>query len=651
MLASKEVKQPVKPIVSKANKNEVQGIKRPDNFIHSPLFLQRYVGNSALQPPPTKLQRQCACEKETLKLQRQAVGEQGGFEVPPLVHEVLRSPGQPLDEQTRAFMEPRFGHDFSRVRVHTDDKAAESARAVSARAYTVGRYVVMGQGEYAPGTDVGRRLLAHELVHVVQQSGGERLQRLQVGAVGDVYEREAEGVAELIVGMSQPNGRGVSLRSTYSALTTASRITNISPKFDYEIFADRIHRAIIGWGTDEETVYRTLQMLDQSQAAIDELMKVYLKKYKVSLLDDIYDDFSGEELEYVLQLLNMGTSGSKQRIIPIQKILANFTLAATRIRKAFEGIGTDEEAIFAVLLPLKQNTLDLQNEYYRLYQENLRDRLLDEMSSTELEYALELLETPYEHYIHEGNEKLAGVPFGSFGDISDFCMAEAQETSIGTKWKYWYDKEYWEPDVDQVQRSCKVKLLSGKSPADAIDAIFEYQDRWKIACAEFVQIVHLYALRHTLGNKRFDKQVGSNGFTLEVRRRQSTGITTKITFSRKNPIEQMVRSDTKHPDQRTVDEVLAKAPIGSRVRWTNISGVSLNQPNPWEHENTIKLGPNKFGAHGTATGIFSTKNTHTREEIELFTARGTNPKADMNYVKANIFISEIEVFRNLLQPT
>src|SRR5262245_53514886 len=72
--------------------------------------------------------------------------------VPPVVHDVLRSPGQPLDPATSAFFEPRFAHDFSQVRVHTDTKAAESARAVNARAYTVGRDVVFGAGQYAPRT-------------------------------------------------------------------------------------------------------------------------------------------------------------------------------------------------------------------------------------------------------------------------------------------------------------------------------------------------------------------------------------------------------------------------------------------------------------------------------------------------------------------
>jgi hypothetical protein len=85
--------------------------------------------------------------------------------VPLIVHEVLRSPGQPLDSQTRAFFEPRFGHDFSKVRVHTDTRASESTRAVNALAYTVGQDVAFASGQYAPRTDAGARLLAHELAH------------------------------------------------------------------------------------------------------------------------------------------------------------------------------------------------------------------------------------------------------------------------------------------------------------------------------------------------------------------------------------------------------------------------------------------------------------------------------------------------------
>ena len=112
--------------------------------------------------------------QEPARLQAQHPGrnDSGQAAAPPIVHEVLRSPGQPLDTATRAFMEPRFGHDFSRVRVHTDATAEQSARDVNARAYTVGQNIVFGAGRFAPGTREGLELIAHELTHVVQQNGG-----------------------------------------------------------------------------------------------------------------------------------------------------------------------------------------------------------------------------------------------------------------------------------------------------------------------------------------------------------------------------------------------------------------------------------------------------------------------------------------------
>lgn len=87
----------------------------------------------------------------------------------PHVDRVTARPGRPLDEQTRAFMEPRFGFSFGSVRVHADADAAASAAAAGARAYTVGDHVVLAEGAYAPGAPGGRELLAHELAHVVQQ--------------------------------------------------------------------------------------------------------------------------------------------------------------------------------------------------------------------------------------------------------------------------------------------------------------------------------------------------------------------------------------------------------------------------------------------------------------------------------------------------
>jgi hypothetical protein len=213
--------------------------------------LRMPAGNRKPMSPPLRpsqvpmLQRKCACggdsgaggecteckakrEQGEDTLQRKTTAAGGPQAAPSVVHEVLRSPGQPLDGQTRAFMEPHFApnaggtrrhsmalpalpgdlaiasavhpaefeadraadrilhtttpekhkkaiqadsSDLSYVRVHTDARAGDSARAIHADAYTVGHHIVFGQGKFAPDTDSGRRLLAHELTHVAQQAG------------------------------------------------------------------------------------------------------------------------------------------------------------------------------------------------------------------------------------------------------------------------------------------------------------------------------------------------------------------------------------------------------------------------------------------------------------------------------------------------
>ncbi len=120
--------------------------------------------------------RQCTgCEQEERKgVQRKGSDGSGGQAAPPIVNDVLSSSGgRSMDADTKGFMESRFGQDFSQVRIHTGIRAAESAQAIQAKAYTSGRDIVFGSGEYQPGSEGGKRLLAHELVHVGQQGGGE----------------------------------------------------------------------------------------------------------------------------------------------------------------------------------------------------------------------------------------------------------------------------------------------------------------------------------------------------------------------------------------------------------------------------------------------------------------------------------------------
>jgi Domain of unknown function (DUF4157) len=143
------------------------------------------------------------CRTNWLAMQRQATSGSTETVLPPIINDMLGSPGQPLDAATRAFMEPRFGHDFSQVRVHSGDRAAQSAEAVNALAYTVGRDVIFGAGRYAPETSEGRRLIAHELTHVVQQRHASDpigyQPALAVSQPDDPAEQEADAVASQIL--------------------------------------------------------------------------------------------------------------------------------------------------------------------------------------------------------------------------------------------------------------------------------------------------------------------------------------------------------------------------------------------------------------------------------------------------------------------
>lgn len=143
------------------------------------------------------LQRKCdKCKKKKTLLQRASI--QGAPDtVHPIVYEVLRSQGQPLDPSTRKFMEARFGKDFSHVRIYTDSKAAESANAINAIAYTMGRNIVFGPGKYTPHLNDGQKLIAHELTHVIQQFN--HLENIDskndIIRPQDAYEHEADMAA------------------------------------------------------------------------------------------------------------------------------------------------------------------------------------------------------------------------------------------------------------------------------------------------------------------------------------------------------------------------------------------------------------------------------------------------------------------------
>jgi hypothetical protein len=176
-----------------------------------------------------------------------------GAVAPPIVHEVLRSPGRPLDPPVRHEMESVLGHDFSRVRVHTDARAARSAQAVDALAYTVGSNVVFAEGGYSPFNGRGKSLLAHELTHVVQQRHAPAAPaRLEIDSHSGPAEREAKAVSRG-EGSSASPGAGASVAGVRLQRFTAGERDQITDLDTVIATAQRIadERGIWGmmrWG-------------------------------------------------------------------------------------------------------------------------------------------------------------------------------------------------------------------------------------------------------------------------------------------------------------------------------------------------------------------------------------------------------------------
>jgi Domain of unknown function (DUF4157)/L,D-transpeptidase catalytic domain len=198
----------------------------------------------------TLLQRKCACggtstsgecehcSEKAPALQRQARSPNSNDELPRSVREVLRSPGQPLDAATQALFEPRFSHNFANVLVHADSDAAASAKSVHALAYTAGHHIVFAAGQYRPGTTEGNRLTAHELAHVLQQTGRASRAIQRQAAAPDVADDSEAPVAE-----EDGSGTETDESSTEDEIAT-------SEKVDTE--ETTIQTKAAGWGAAPE---------------------------------------------------------------------------------------------------------------------------------------------------------------------------------------------------------------------------------------------------------------------------------------------------------------------------------------------------------------------------------------------------------------
>lgn len=201
-----------------------------------------------------------------------------------------------------------------------------------------------------------------------------------------------------------------------------------------------------------------------------------------------------------------------------------------------------------------------------------------------------------------------------------------------------HDSHFWKRDDDPTFGHMLV-LKSGKKPSAAIKALFAHPDKWKFDCAYFVQVAQLYALLHARGADQFDRSFAGQPFRLRFH--YSSGVKTKIIFRRENPtapVKVLRPGGAWRPAGKTMDQILADAPIGSRVTWTNLSAPTTSV---FRRENTIKLGGNTFAAHGFSEPT----NEFTRAQIEKKLARIDNPTADDAYINANIFINVVETYK------
>lgn len=166
--------QPKLTIGQPNDPGSVRDEQEADNMAEKVLHMGsgEQVAQPFFKPNNPPLQRKCAeCEEEEKHLQRKkGKGKETAALGLEKYVERIENAGQPLPAKTREFFEPRFGYDFSRVKVHTDNVAAKSAQSINALAYTSGKHIVFNEGQFAPDTASGKKLLGHELTHVIQQS-------------------------------------------------------------------------------------------------------------------------------------------------------------------------------------------------------------------------------------------------------------------------------------------------------------------------------------------------------------------------------------------------------------------------------------------------------------------------------------------------
>jgi Domain of unknown function (DUF4157)/Pre-toxin TG len=275
----------------------------------------------AIASATSRISYKCAaCEEE----EQRANQTTAAVDMPSLVHHVLRARGRRLDDATRGFFEQRFRHDFSNVRIHAGAAAAQSAQALNARAYTVGQDIVFGPGEFLPGTQAGRRLLAHELTHVVQQAGGAASPAL---VPGPAQERDAAAATRAVVAGETPCVRAPSR----VGLAAQPKIRLDDPSLYKPIDPKNEGLKIVTAAEVEALVNRVIERPGWKAKEARDDFNASPARAKANLLSSHYRDET-ERLSYALGFYEevLGAGGGGDRYELVVALVKHETQALTR---------------------------------------------------------------------------------------------------------------------------------------------------------------------------------------------------------------------------------------------------------------------------------------------------------------------------------
>ncbi len=269
---------------------------------------------------------------------------------PPVVHAAIASPGRALDTPTREFFEPRFGHDFSQVRIHTDRTATESARAIQAQAYTVGREVVFGAGQYSPRTPATRRLLAHELAHVVQQRNAAPASELCIDDRDGGSERDARATERDLIGSRAHGGPALSDR----VVQRRSILDSIAGLFSGDDFSDQELQTYLKLLDTKGQIEDYNESDNKARAVVRHWKRgdsQYLlpPKRKILLIREMLSGFTGDDDELAILDLLKGSPDAE-----VDQILA--AISVSTLDSALQGEEQDRLDAFMAARRKRQPT-------------------------------------------------------------------------------------------------------------------------------------------------------------------------------------------------------------------------------------------------------------------------------------------------------